>query len=59
MDELESLSHSKWECKYPIVVRCERGRCSLSESGASPKMRVGPSKSVCKSRLQTTSSCGR
>jgi len=59
MDEYESLSRTKWECKYHVIVCCERGRCSWSGSGASPKMRVGPSKSACKSRLQTTSSCGR
>ena len=57
MDEYQSLSHTKWECKYHVVVRCERNRCSLGGSDASPKMRVGPSKSVCKSRLQTASSC--
>ena len=57
MDEFESLSHSKWECKYHIVVRCERNRCSLGGSDASPKMRAGPSRPACKSRSQTASSC--
>ena len=52
MDEFGSLSHAKWECKYHVVVRCERNRCSLGGSDASPKMRVGPSKSACKSRFQ-------
>jgi hypothetical protein len=57
MDKHESLSHTKWECKYYIVVRYERDRCTLGGSDASPKMRAGPSKSACKSRLQTASSC--
>ena len=57
MDECESLSHSAWECKYQVVVRCERDRRGLDGSDASPKMRVGPSKSACKSRFQTASSC--
>ena len=57
MDEYQSLSHTKWDCKYHVIVRYERNRCSLSGSDASSKMRVGPSKSVCKSRLQTASSC--
>jgi len=43
--------------KYEEIVRYERNRCSFSGSDASSKMRVGPSKSVCKSRLQTASSC--
>jgi transposase InsO family protein len=43
--------------KYEEVVCYERDRCSLGGSDASPKMRVGPSKSACKSRLQTASSC--
>ena len=57
MDEFESLSHSKWECKYHIVVCYERDRCSLGGSDASPKMRAGPSEPACKSRFQTASSC--
>jgi hypothetical protein len=57
MDEYESLSHTKWECKYHVIVCYERNRCGTGGSGASPKMRVGPSKSVCRNRLQTASSC--
>ena len=57
MDKYESLSHTKWECKYHVVVCCERNRRSVGGSDASPKMGVGPSKSACKSRLQTASSC--
>jgi hypothetical protein len=57
MDEYDSLSHSKWECKYHVVVCCERDCRRIGRSDASPKMRVGPSKPVCKSRLQTASSC--
>ena len=30
MDEYESLNHTKWECKYHVIVRYERNRCSLS-----------------------------
>ena len=45
MDEYQSLSHTKWDCKYHVIVRYERNRCSLSGSDASSKMRVGPSKS--------------
>ena len=41
-----------------LLCAVNAARCSWSGSGASPKMRVGPSKSACKSRLQTTSSCG-
>jgi len=29
MDEYESLSHTKWECKYHVVVCCERGSLQL------------------------------
>lgn len=43
--------------KYAEVVCCERDRCCVGGSDASPKMRVGPSKPACKSRLQTASSC--
>ena len=57
MDENGSLSHSKWECKYHVVVRCERSRWKSGGGGALPKMRDGPSKSACKSRLQTATSC--
>jgi hypothetical protein len=59
MDKEGSLSHTRWECKYHVVVCCERDCGSWSGSGASPEMRAGPSKSACKSRLQTTSSCWR
>jgi putative transposase len=43
--------------KYEEVVCYERDRRGTGGSDASPKMRVGPSKSACKSRLQTASSC--
>ena len=43
--------------KYREAVCCERDRCCIGGSDASPKMRVGPSKPACKSRLQTASSC--
>ena len=43
--------------KYEEVVCYERNRCVLDGSGALPKMRVGPSKSACRSRLQTATSC--
>ncbi len=43
--------------KYEEVVCYERNRCGLDGSGALPKMRVGPSESACRSRLQTTTSC--
>jgi putative transposase len=43
--------------KYEEVVCCERDRGCIRGSDASSKMRVGPSKPVCKSRLQTASSC--
>jgi hypothetical protein len=57
MKEYQSLSHTRWDCKYHVVVCYERDRCGLGGSDASPKMGVGPSKSACKSRLQTASSC--
>ena len=41
--------------KYEEVVCYERDRAS--GRGALPKMRVGPSESACRSRLQTASSC--
>jgi len=44
--------------KYEEIVRCERNRRSMGGSDASPKMRAGPSKSACKGRFQTASSCG-
>ena len=30
MDEYESLSHTKWECKYHVVFipKCRRKRCT-------------------------------
>ena len=34
-----------------------RRRTPVLRGGATRKMRAGPSKSVCRSRLQTTSSC--
>ena len=43
--------------KYEEVVCYERNRCNLDGSGALPKMRVGPSESACRSRLQTATSC--
>ncbi|MBK6335592.1 MAG: hypothetical protein IPF60_07415 [Betaproteobacteria bacterium] len=46
----------RWR-KYREAVCCERDRCCIGGSDASPKMRVGPSKPACKSRLQTASSC--
>ena len=32
MDEFDSLSHTKWECKYHVVVCCERDRVALAEA---------------------------
>jgi len=58
MDEYESLSHTKWECKYHVVVCCERGSLQLERKRCFTEDEGGPSKSACKSRLQTTSSCG-
>jgi len=43
--------------KYEEVVCYERNRCNLDGSDALPKMRVGPSESACRSRLQTATSC--
>ena len=44
--------------KYEEVVCCERHRFTILNGGdALPEMRVGPSKSACRSRLQTATSC--
>jgi len=47
MDEYESLSHTKWECKYHVVVCCERGslqlerkRCFTEDEGGAPRSRL-------------------
>ena len=60
MKEYQSLSHTRWDCKYHVVVCYERDRCSLGGSDASPKMRAGPSEPACRSGFQTTSGgCGQ
>jgi hypothetical protein len=43
--------------KYEEVVCCERDRSGSDECDALLKMGVGPSKSACRSRLQTATSC--
>ena len=44
--------------KYECVVCCERVGPILGRRGTLPEMRVGPSKSACRGRLQTATSCG-
>ena len=57
MKEYQSLAHTKWDCKYHVVVCYEGNRCGRDGCHALSKMRVGPSKSACRSRLQTATSC--
>jgi hypothetical protein len=47
-----------WSPNTATIVCYERDRRCLGGSDALPKMRVGPSESACRSRLQTTTSCG-
>jgi len=57
VDKLTAVSDRGYY-KSEEIVCCERDRWSVSGSGASPEMRAGPSEPACRSRLQTTSSCG-
>jgi hypothetical protein len=57
VDKLTAVA-DKGYYKSEEIVCCERDRWSVSGSGASPEMRAGPSEPACRSRLQTTSSCG-
>ena len=42
MDEYKSLSHTRWECKYHVVVCYERSRCSIGRKRCFTKDEGGP-----------------
>jgi hypothetical protein len=53
MDDYESLSHSKWECKYHVVFipSAAGGRCTWSSDGIWAKCSEGrPSRRRAESR---------